>query len=330
MPKVSVIIPVYNREQYVAEAIESVLAQTFQDIEIITIDDGSFDRSSEILAAYAKRYPKKIHYLEHEYHRNRGVSASRNLGILYAKGEYVAFLDADDLWCSEKLQRQVRILESHPNVGFVSCSLSVIDESGKPTIAMYGTEILGTNLPNGVSTAFEALFSRETTLGLGSTLLIRKSILFEVGLFDEDLHHGEDLVMSDKIAYLYPVYFFHQAFVKYRVHASNASWSWIECGQETHLHYTLLVRNCRWLKNHSLEWGNKAFRIKLANLSQKAYHTKHISRWGYYRLLSFLFPFHFLNWELIKIFISLILGFHTTHKIQQALKYLRKKRRIEC
>ena len=118
-PSVSVVIPFFNSEKFFEETIQSVFAQSYPDWELLLVDDGSEDNSSNIALNYAKQYPDKVYYLEHENHANKGTSATRNLGINNAKGKYIATLDSDDLWKAEKLEQQVSILESNPQVGLV-------------------------------------------------------------------------------------------------------------------------------------------------------------------------------------------------------------------
>lgn len=122
MPKnslVSVIIIFLNASEFLQEAIESVLAQTYDDWELLLIDDGSLDGSSEIALNFASQNPSRIKYLEHDGHQNLGMSAARNLGISRAKGAYIAFLDADDYWLPNKLAVHTRILNSHPRAGML-------------------------------------------------------------------------------------------------------------------------------------------------------------------------------------------------------------------
>lgn len=118
-PLVSVIIPFLNVEKFIQEAVESVFAQTYDYWELLLVDDGSIDKSTEIAQWYSDRYPGRVHYLEHDSHRNRGASTSRNLGFSRAKGEYIAFLDADDVWFPHKLEQQLAILGSQPGTGVV-------------------------------------------------------------------------------------------------------------------------------------------------------------------------------------------------------------------
>lgn len=119
MQLVSVIVPFCNAERFLQETIESVLAQTCSDWELILVDDGSGDRSSEISQRYAAASNGKIRYVEHEAHRNLGVAASRNLGTRNSRGQFLAFLDADDVWLPSKLEHQLGIMATQPTAGLV-------------------------------------------------------------------------------------------------------------------------------------------------------------------------------------------------------------------
>lgn len=118
-PLVSAIIIFLNEEVFLREAIESVLVQTYDNWELLLVDDGSTDKSTKIAGLYAEQHPEKIRYLEHAGHQNRGMSASRNLGVMNANGKYIAHLDADDVWFAHKLERQVAILEKYPEADLV-------------------------------------------------------------------------------------------------------------------------------------------------------------------------------------------------------------------
>jgi len=118
-PRVSVVMPVYNAERFLSEAIESVLQQTYASWELLLIDDGSTDGSRALAERYASEHPERIRTLHHPGQQNLGASATRNLGILHARGEYLALLDADDVWLPQKLAEQVPLLDSHPEVGMV-------------------------------------------------------------------------------------------------------------------------------------------------------------------------------------------------------------------
>ena len=120
-PLVSIIMIFFNAEKFIEEAIQSVFAQPYENWELIMVDDGSTDGSSKIAQKYAQQQQGRVRYLEHPQHQNYGRSASRNLGIRDAKGEYITFFDSDDFWLPGKLQQQTAILAAHPEVGLV-CS----------------------------------------------------------------------------------------------------------------------------------------------------------------------------------------------------------------
>src|ERR1051325_1579612 len=118
-PLVSVIVIFLNAARFIGEAVTSVFEQTYDSWELLLVDDGSSDGSSEMSQQYAERHPGRIRYLMHPNHQNRGMSASRNLGLSHAKGDFIAFLDADDVWLPEKLQKQVAIMQAQPKAMMV-------------------------------------------------------------------------------------------------------------------------------------------------------------------------------------------------------------------
>jgi glycosyltransferase involved in cell wall biosynthesis len=167
---VSVIIPVYNCEKYLAEAIESILAQKCRPIEIIVVDDGSTDGTAHV----AKSFSDHVHYL---YQSNRGCGAARNTGIKKAEGSFLAFLDADDLWVEDKLSRQIQVLGSDP---------------GLDTIFGHVTHFYSADLDQ--STREKVMCPSEIMPGYhAGTMLIRRESFLRVGLFNPDLQCGEFL-----------------------------------------------------------------------------------------------------------------------------------------
>ena len=118
-PVVSIVTIFFNAVRFLEDAVASVLAQTYERWELLLVDDGSTDGSSEIGRTLAARHLDRVRYLEHPDHANRGMSASRNLGIRHGRGDLVALLDADDVWEPEKLTRQVALLEAHSEVDLV-------------------------------------------------------------------------------------------------------------------------------------------------------------------------------------------------------------------
>jgi glycosyltransferase involved in cell wall biosynthesis len=170
VPKVSVIIPVYNGEKFIRSAIESVLNQTYSDWEIIVVDDGSTDQSREIISGL--KGP-----LTYIYQENSGVAIARNHGFLHSQGKFIAFLDQDDRWYANKLEAQVAALEQHANIGVVYSDVDAIDESGLVT----ETRSLGDK----ASLSFLRFFPEvPRPHPFPSTVLMRREIFSLAGMFD--------------------------------------------------------------------------------------------------------------------------------------------------
>ena len=211
-PLVSVIIPTYNRALFVQDAINSVLTQTYDNYEIIVIDDGSNDDTGEILV---NRYGKKINYVWQE---NHGESFARNRGVSLAKGDYVAFLDSDDVWLPDKLSQQIAVLINTPDISAVFCQIWRIDE--------YGQKI--SEIPLGVgrkSSDFDLvnMFIRNRIPGGASTCLLRRDIYEQFGGFAGDIHYGEDWELWLKIIAKFPIFFLQKPLCSYRQHNHSQS-----------------------------------------------------------------------------------------------------------
>jgi glycosyltransferase involved in cell wall biosynthesis len=224
-PRVSVITIFFNAERYLDEAIQSVLAQEFKDLEFLLVDDGSSDRSTAIALDFAKRFPHSIWYLEHPGHANRGMSASRNLGIRSARGSLIAFIDADDVWEPCKLSEQVAILDAHPEVGMVCGAVRYWRSwlGQEDQILLTGArqdEILPPPLAS------------VTTYPLGSAsapcpsdLLLRRDLAESVGGFEEHFtgprQMYEDQAFLAKIYLKASVYFSSKVWLSYRQHPES-------------------------------------------------------------------------------------------------------------
>jgi len=183
MPKVSIIIPTYNRQQFILRAVNSVLKQTFTDYEIIVVDDGSHDSTRQLLEPYMGK-------LRYFYQENAGISSARNRGIKEAKGEYLAFLDSDDTWVPEKLDLQVAILEKDKKIGLVFCKMNRIDEYGK---------LCGTKPDKFTGKNFKDLITNWGDIPT-STVLLRRECIEKVGYFDETLETMEDFELWLRVA----------------------------------------------------------------------------------------------------------------------------------
>ncbi|MEN8153736.1 MAG: glycosyltransferase [Acidobacteriota bacterium] len=172
LPLVSIIIPVFNSESYVKDAISSVIDQTFKDIEIIVIDDGSTDKSLEIISGF-----KGIKLIKSE--TNRGVSHTRNRGIRESRGEYIAFLDSDDFWINEKLDKQIKILLKNRSIEGIYGKFKNFFENG-------------VIIPEYISKQMflRPEFGKVKNIG---TLLTERKVFEKIGMFNESIRSGEDL-----------------------------------------------------------------------------------------------------------------------------------------
>jgi glycosyltransferase involved in cell wall biosynthesis len=219
--RVSVVMPFLNAERFIGEAIDSVLAQTYVDWELLLVDDGSADRSAEIALARAVADPR-ITCMQHTDGRTHGLSASRNLGISRAVGEYVAFLDADDVWLTHKLERQVAMLAARPRVDMLyGASQSWYSWSGK-TEDQERDYIERTGLLDGVVMEPQSLvlpyFVHQTAaIPNPSSVIVTQRIIERVGAFDE-VHAYEDQAFYAKVILVAPVTASSECWDRYRLH----------------------------------------------------------------------------------------------------------------
>lgn len=186
-PTVTVVITTYNRAELCLRAVESALAQTYEHIEIIVVDDGSQDHTSEQLRT---RFGTAITVISQE---NRGVSAARNTGVAAGSGSLIALLDSDDYWLPEKTEEQVRFLESHPEYGMVLCNLSNFHANGREL----GETDRRKSLPRDGSILEDVLLSPSL---VPSSVMIRRAVYDAVGGFDETLPTAEDLDFHLQVA----------------------------------------------------------------------------------------------------------------------------------
>ena len=208
MPLVSVVIPVYNQEAYIEEAVASVLAQTFRDREIIVVNDGSTDATARRL----NRFSGRIQVLNKA---NGGTASALNLGISQAKGKYVAWLSADDIFLPNKLQLQVQTMWRNPQAGLCYTDWYVIDGSGRLTGQ------LGSPTFPSREAAVDALL--QGCCINGSTVLMLRTALAQVGPFNEAYRQAHDYDMWLRLARYFEFTHVPLPLIKYRWHGSNLS-----------------------------------------------------------------------------------------------------------
>lgn len=203
-PLVSVVIPVYNAGRFLGAALDGVLTQTVRDHEVIVIDDGSRDNTAAVVAEYGRA-------VQYQWQENRGVSAARNAGIGLARGEYVAFLDADDVWLPTKLERQVEVLRKNPEFGTVGCGYYLTDDC---------LAVTGEVLPPPVELA-DLLLLRANGGLFGSSLIASRKRLEGLGGFDERLSTSADFDLAVRIGQHGQIAVIPEPLVYYRQHGGN-------------------------------------------------------------------------------------------------------------
>ncbi len=208
--RVSVLIPVYKGEAFVAKAVQSALNQSFPDVEVVIVNDGSPDDSRRVLEPFMSL--PNVRYVEKP---NGGVASARNAGLRVATGCYVALLDQDDAWLPNKLERQVALLESRPEVALVHADVTYIgpDDGVLPHDPHFPVKVEGR--------CFREFFIANPVMAC--TALVRRSVLDEVGSFDEAIRFSDDYDLWLRIVRRHAVAYVDEPLALYRVHDSNES-----------------------------------------------------------------------------------------------------------
>lgn len=212
MQKVSVIIPYYNGGEFIKDTLESILNQTYRNYEIIVVDDGSTDGSTDNSKGVLDSFKDKIRYF---YQANEGISGARNRAIKESKGEYIALLDQDDIWYPEKLEKQVEVMNQNLDAGIVYSDCYYVNKKGDILYRVFEKQRAYSGW------IFKNLFI-ENFIPI-PTVLIRKKILDEVGLFDKRYSFAEEYELFLRIARIYPVEYIDEPLAGYRIHDKNLS-----------------------------------------------------------------------------------------------------------
>jgi glycosyltransferase involved in cell wall biosynthesis len=210
MERISVIIPTYNHEDYIGEAIESVLNQTRQSDEIIVVDDGSTDQTFNIISKY-------LNDIIYVYKSNGGTSTALNTGIRRATGDWICWLSSDDLFMPKKLEKQLEYVNKYPNVGLIYTDFYVIDKDPNKIISRERPP----QYPDRKSWT-ESLLETGCLFN-GSTTMIRMSLFYQAGLFVPELLHSQDYNMWIRLSRICDFGYISEPLVKYRWHQGNAS-----------------------------------------------------------------------------------------------------------
>ncbi|MFC1904253.1 glycosyltransferase family 2 protein [Chloroflexota bacterium] len=209
--KVSAIILTYNRAHMLTEAIDSVLNQTFKDFEVIVVDNYSSDNTEAVVKSYND---KRIKYFKNQ--NNGFIGVNRNYGVEKSRGEYITFLDDDDLWLSEKLERQVELLDSNKELGLVYSDSYMINGDGN---VRENTYFHGVNPVRG--SAFNELFMLNVIPML--TVVIKREVLDKVGVFNPRYKIALDHDLWLRVVQYYPIDFIEQPLAKYRLYSDSVS-----------------------------------------------------------------------------------------------------------
>lgn len=285
MTKVSVIIPTYNCAKYLPEALDSVLAQTYQDYEIVVVNDGSTDNTDSLIRPTLEKYPSKIRYFSQE---NKGLAATRNVAIGYSRGEYIALLDADDMFLPNRLEEGVRILDEKPDVGLVHANIQRIGEGGELLyVPLRDKRFLSGRI-------FEHIFLRKAHIAI-PTILLRKSCFGRVGLFDENLTRlgCEDREMWLRVAREYQFYYIDKVLGLYRMRKGSMS------NDAAKMHAARLYVVDKFVPKNSGCW---MLRRKALSKIYKDFGDSMLleQRWPearqYYRHSLLCWPFNFWSW----------------------------------
>lgn len=207
-PKVSVVIPTYNHARYLRFALDSVINQSYANLEVFVIDDGSTDGTAKLV----KPYRSKINYI---YKENGGTPSALNLGLSLATGKYIGWLSADDILMDEKVSKQVGQMESDPNLGFSYTSFVVIDANGKKQYEVNSPYF--SDKQEMVTKLMEGCFIN------GSSVMMRSSALKQIGNFDESLPQAHDYDLWFRFLRHYACGFLEDRLLAYRWHGKNMS-----------------------------------------------------------------------------------------------------------
>ncbi len=293
MPKVSIVIPAYNAMEYLPETVASALSQTYKDFEIVLVNDGSSDSIQEWVET------QKISQLRLISQENRGLAGARNTGIREAKGTYIALLDADDLWDSTKLEKQVQVLDLDKEAALVYTWLALVDEQGTPTGRCYKRCEEG-NVWQPMLTA--------NLVGCGSAPLIRRTVLNEVGYFDENLKSFvEDWDLWLRIADQYKFRVVKETLVYYRQRGNSASRNW--AGMERS-YQIIVAKTFSSSSPELLPLKAKCEAYIYVNLSWMAIQGStfdHRVASNYQRKALMYYPQIILRWEFLRLFWAILI-----------------------
>jgi glycosyltransferase involved in cell wall biosynthesis len=313
MPKVSVVVPAYNAMKYLPETVESVLQQTLTDFEVLIVNDGSSDK---IVEWGSQITDPRIRVITQE---NQGTAAARNRGITESQGEYIAFLDADDIWEPTKLEKQANCLDHNSLVGLVDAWTAYMDEGGKLT----GIVMKHNDEGDVYKKVFE---SCDSTVCCGSSPMIRRVCFDTLGLFDEN-SYIEDVDMWVRIACRYHYGVVKEVMVRYRQHPHNKS---KDCQSMLEGFRRLIEKTYQALPTEVLYLRPQSYGRLYVFLAWRSIDNKDFQQSAHYRNLAIAnYPQLLLQPSLIRLSVAIaaleFLGFEGYEKVRSFNRALRRR-----
>ncbi len=233
-PLISVIVPVYNHEKFIGETIESVISQTYQNWELLVVDDCSSDKSWEIIQGYAQK-DSRIKVFRNE--TNKGLIPNWKFLIDTSKGEYLAFLEGDDVFCNENLAEKMLIFEKFPDLGMVYCNFQIINDVGDTTIDNMYKKLDTKTYRNSNIDPAEYLYAKTLLFSTYSQIMIKKEVLSISGYprsldSDEKIFLPSDWDFNFRLSTKNKIYFIDHVLLKYRKHTTNNSASTVKVSKQ--------------------------------------------------------------------------------------------------
>jgi glycosyltransferase involved in cell wall biosynthesis len=266
-PLISVIMCFFNEEKFIQDAIESVTNQTYDNWELLLVDDGSTDKSTHLARTYAMRNSARVHYLEHEGHRNKGLSASRNLGIKHAKGEYIAFLDGDDIFLPKNLEQQLEVMVSNPDADMVYGTgqfwyswTGNHEDSHRDFTSKLGVK---PNLSYKPLVLLPLFLQNENILPLTCCFLVKRELMERIGGFEETFPGlYEDQVITSKICIESPIFVHNKCLAKYRRHPDSlCAISAKTVSNKNGQYHSIRLQYLNWLESYLLMKGIRSVKV---------------------------------------------------------------------
>ncbi len=267
---ISVIIPTFNRSKYILDAVESVINQTYSNVEIIVVDDGSTDETYSILKPY-------LHRLKYVYQDNMGVSSARNKGIQLSNGNYIAFLDSDDLFLPDKLTFQKHLLDNNPRYSLAYTNIYFSDYRSKHMKIAFKANMFKSG------SLFEDVLLRKVMTGYLQTWLVKKQCFEQIGLIDSEFKMSEDRDISIRMALYFEMIGTARPLTVLRHHdgtrlgRSDASereyyyFKFLNKLYSQHGNHPLLIKNKRYIYSDYYQLAGKAY---MRNVKYKEARTR--------------------------------------------------------